>query len=141
MFFALLAFTAGLGGLSLGWWLQRRHHDSQRWPSTDGVVLESWIDDHNLESMAPVLRYEYMVHGRRYVGTRVSYSGYGVSRAQMEALIAPYPAGRSVRVFYDPRHPERAVLNNVAPSDWRYWLAAGIAFLALAAMVASRSSA
>lgn len=84
-------------------------------------------------STSPVLRYRYEVRGQTYVGFRAAFSGYGVSRAAMQAVIQPYAVGSSVTVYYDPRRPASAVLNNALPSDRLYSLLFGCGFLLLAA--------
>lgn len=134
--FALAALLSGLALLALALWMRRRAAQCAHWPSVEGTVLESRVDDAHLEFMKPVLRYQYTVDGRRYVGFRVAFSGYGISRPSMAALIRPYPAGRTVRVFYDPRRPASAVLDNRARSDWVYWLLFGLGFCALATYLA-----
>ncbi len=120
-----------VGLIALAIWLRTKSNQCRSWPAVDGVVLESRVDDTNLETMKPVLRYEYVVGGRKFVGFRVSYSGYGVSRSSMEALLAPYKAGQTVRVHYDPDNPVHAVLNARGESDWLYWFAAGLMFFLL----------
>jgi len=50
-------------------------------------VLESRVDDAHLEFMKPMLRYRYAVDGRSYMGFRVAFSGYGISRQAMASLI------------------------------------------------------
>lgn len=121
----------GLAFVALALWLRSRAHESQFWPAVDGVVLESRVDDKHLEFMKPILRYRYSVSGRQYVGQRVAFSGHGVSRAAIAALIAPYAVGAQVQVHYDPAQPSRAVLNADGKSDWLYWLCSGLAFCAL----------
>jgi hypothetical protein len=37
--------------------------------------------------MKPMLRYRYAVDGRSYMGFRVAFSGYGISRQAMASLI------------------------------------------------------
>ena len=135
--FALAALLSGVALLALALWLRRRAAQCAHWPSVDGMVLESRVDDAHLEFMKPVLRYQYTVDGRRYVGFRVAFSGYGVSRQAMARLIEPYPAGRPVRVYYDPARPASAVLDNCSRSDWVYWLLFGLGFCALAAYLAA----
>lgn len=131
--FEQLAVLTGVGGVLLALWLRRRSRQCRSWPWVDGEVLASYIDDRSLETTKPVLRYRYLVAGREFIGTRVAYAGYGVSRAAMEQLIAPYQTGQPVRVYHDPMRPERAVLDNRGRSDWTFWLVSGFAFLALAA--------
>ncbi len=86
--------------------------------------------------MKPVVRYRYHVAGEAYVGFRVAYSGYGSSRRAMDDLIRPYPVGRQVTVYYDPRNPAVAVLDIAAPSDWMYWLLFGVASMLVCAYLA-----
>ncbi len=103
-----------------------------------GCVTESRVDDAHLETTKPILRYQYDVGGQTYVGFRASFSGYGVSRAAMEAVVKPYPQGSRVRVFYNPRNPASAVLDNTARSDWLYWFLFGVGFFVLAAYLILR---
>lgn len=126
-----VTLAVGGGLIALAIWLRTKSNQCRSWPTVDGVVLESRVDHSNLETMKPVLRYEYVVGGRKFVGFRVSYSGYGVSRSAMEALLAPYKAGETVRVHYDPGNPAHAVLNARGTSDWLYWFVAGLMFFVL----------
>ncbi|MDX1569227.1 MAG: DUF3592 domain-containing protein [Xanthomonadales bacterium] len=105
------------------------------------------------------LRYRYSVDGRTYTGDRVTASGaYGarferlVVNDQGSALArwwwrnfpqpagnshddllpaaARYPPGAKVSVYYDPDHPDRAVLDR--STDFRFFvLAVALIFLAL----------
>lgn len=131
-FFATVALLVGLAFVGLALWLHSKARACKTWPSVEGVVLESRLDDAHLEFMKPVLRYRYAVAGQSHVGFRVAFAGYGISRDAMSRLIAPYPAGATVQVFYDPAKPSRAVLNADGKSDWAYWLVAGLTFCALA---------
>lgn len=96
------------------------------------------MQDTPIDMMRPVLRYRYEVAGVVFIGFRVAFSGYGVSRAAMAQLIKPYPEGSTVTVFYDPADPASSVLSNVAKSDWLYWLMFGVGFWLLAAYLALR---
>jgi hypothetical protein len=100
--------------------------------------MESRVDDAHLETTKPILRYRYKVGGQTYVGFRASFSGYGVSRAAMEAVVRPYAQGSMVRVYYHPRNPASAVLDTTATSDWLYWFMFGVGFLVLAAFLIPR---
>ena len=135
--FSFVAALAGIGLIGLALWLRARAAQSRRWPSVEGTVLESRVDDAHLEFMKPVLRYRYVVDGRSHVGFRVAFSGYGVSRRAMADLIRPYAVGQAVRVFYDPAHPASAVLDPHGRSDWVYWLLFGLGFCALAVWLAA----
>jgi hypothetical protein len=130
--FTTAAALAGAALIALSLWLRARSSQCRRWPSVEGTVLESRVDDAHLEFMKPVLRYRYAVDGRSYVGFRVAFSGYGVSRRAMAALIRPYALGEQVRVYYNPRDPASAVLDNRGQSDWGYWLLFGLGFCVMA---------
>jgi hypothetical protein len=138
MVFAAFSLLAGAALVWLSLWLKLRSQQCLQWPSVMGQVTESHVDDARLETTKPVLRYRYEVGGQTYVGFRASFSGYGVSRAAMEAVVRPYPQGSRVRVYYDPMHPASAVLDNTAPSDWLYWFLFGVGFLVLAAYLTLR---
>lgn len=134
--FAAAAFTAGATLVGLSLWLRTRSNQCRHWPSVPGQILESHVDDSQLEAMKPVVRYRYQVDGKAYVGFRVAYSGYGSSRRAMDNLIRPYPVGSQVPVYYNPQNPAVAVLDIAARSDWAYWLLFGIAFLLVGTFLA-----
>ena len=136
--FTLVAALSGAALIALSLLLRARSSQCRHWPSVEGTVLESRVDDAHLEFMKPVLRYRYAVDGRSYVGFRVAFSGYGISRRAMAELIRPYALGQQVRVFYDPGNPASAVLDNRGRSDWVYWLLFGLGFCALAVWLAAR---
>ena len=57
----------------------------------------------------PMVLYEYTVDGRRYTGTQ------GVDRAyqdeyRVKKVLAEYPSGNPITVYYDPLKPEDAKL-------------------------------
>jgi Protein of unknown function (DUF3592) len=130
--FAAVSFLAGAALVCFSLWLRLRSHQCSQWPSVKGEVTESYVDDAHLDMTKPVLRYRYQVAGQAYVGFRASFSGYGVSRVAMRAVVKPYPKGSTVRVFYNPKNPASAVLDSTAQSDWLYWLMFGVGFLLLA---------
>ena len=131
MAFIVLAILAGIALVAFGLRMRSLQRAAAGWPRVPGRVIESRVDDADLEYLKPVLRYEYEVSGTRHVGFRVSFSGYGVSKAAMQQSITPYPVGHAVQVSYDPAKPSRAVLDNTASSDWLYWFACGLGFLGL----------
>ena len=123
-----LALCSGLALIAIGLWARRLGVRCTTWPSTNGSIIESLIDDSDLETIRPRIRYRYTVGDRQLVGWRVSYSGYGTSRRAMRAYIAEYPQDGVVKVYYDPENPERSVLSNTRSSDWFLWSAAGVGF-------------
>ena len=121
---ALLIWT-GLGNTYYGW-------VSQKWPVAEGVILRAEVeevrvnekrsDDSNTVNARPpgqylryrpVIEYQWQVNGDTYDRARRNYSaaqGNEDSRAEAEAIIAPYPVGAKVEIHYDPDKPSRAIL-------------------------------
>jgi hypothetical protein len=56
------------------------------------------------------VRYTYTVGQHTYVSTRFSFHGYRPDSASIAKLSLSYPTGASVAAWYDPSHPDEAVL-------------------------------
>ncbi len=94
------------------------------WPSTTGLVLDTLVQEHPRtggrllgllgDSVAlPLVRYRYDIGGVLYHSTRVSFRKLGLgSRREAHAVVADYPPGREVRVYYDPDHPGSSALEH-----------------------------
>lgn len=92
---------------------------SKSWPSVTGAVQSSQVDQvtkrikhHRYKAD---IRYTYKVDGKSYSSSRIDFStsrGY-LSRSEAEGIVAKYPRGSEVRVFYKQGDPEEAVLESV----------------------------
>ena len=96
---------------------------SRRWPFVMGRLQRAALKtveyigrepDGGVDSarMAAVdFTYEYEVDGKRFEGRRVTFSDH-VSKTPrtLERLLDEFRHAGHVRVFYDPRHPQRSVL-------------------------------
>jgi hypothetical protein len=51
-------------------------------------------------------------------------------------VVARYPAGAQVMVFYNPQNPSEAVLETKAPAQWIMWLVLVIVDVMLCSMAA-----
>jgi hypothetical protein len=108
-------------------------HDAfkaRTWPRLNAIVTES--DARWAEHRQPVrrsmwtyqlhLRYVYLVDGRKYIGTRESFSAWGPTEnfnPFNSAIAGKYPVGAQVQAYYDPTDPSRSVLQkNPRPSAW-----------------------
>ncbi|MBR0951529.1 DUF3592 domain-containing protein [Bradyrhizobium canariense] len=102
--------------------------EARNWPQAPGKVITSvaelrdvkvFDDDREggsrLESrnFANVI-YEYSVGGRKLRNNRISI-GEDLGNFQVAEKLAKYPAGSVVTVYYDPRHPDQAVLERDLP--------------------------
>jgi hypothetical protein len=110
----LLIFVGMVFGLPR---LRRRVEASKRWLKANGEILVSEIklpqthtsDDQ--DDARVVVRYRYGVDAKTYEGDGIKIGGQtSMMRALAETLVARYPVGAEVDVYYDPRDPKDAVL-------------------------------
>lgn len=119
---------------------------AREWPSTAGKVVVSSgevrdvkIIDSERESgfrieprnFANVI-YEYSVAGKKLRNNRVSI-GEDRGNFQVAETIAKYPVGTIVTVYYNPRHPDQAVLERDLPKG--LWGCLGIGTVIVLAIV------
>jgi Protein of unknown function (DUF3592) len=85
---------------------------SMEWPSVEGRTIDHAVtlgaSKYRVDD-ALVFAYAYSVDGVRYQGMRFDYAG-GNSASRSRALLKKYGVGRRVSVYYDPKRPDRAVL-------------------------------
>jgi hypothetical protein len=122
---------------------------ASHWPSTPGkvVVSNSQVRDIRVidrtredgfrfeqRNFANIV-YEYAVNGDKLSNNRVSIDddrgNFGIAET-----IARYPAGSDVTVYFDPLHPQHAVLERDTPKGWWGCFGVGMA-VALLAMFGS----
>ena len=100
---------------------QRKVNAIKNWSSTLGTVLMSdieWRRSSKGGSTAyPVVAYTYTVNGQTYQ-SRKRAPGGEVGGTGARKVVAKYPAGAQVVVFYDPQKPSDAVLERKAPGQW-----------------------
>jgi hypothetical protein len=127
--FALGVPTAALlvaaGAFALFVIERRRQKASESWPTTRGRITDSELvenafytrdtdrDDRTVRTWRPDIHFVYRVGDTDYANTTWKPGGtmsYGTKRFG-EELVARYPAGQSVTVYYNPAHPGVAVLD------------------------------
>ena len=122
LFFAAIFLVVGpLLLVSFGLQAIQAVHSSS-WPSVDGVVTESRVDQatdsRGHKTDIPRITYRYSVDGVEHVGTRLFFgSQYSESwtagakwTAHTQEYIARYPPGIRLRVHYDPDHAATSVV-------------------------------
>jgi hypothetical protein len=129
-----IAFAlAGLLAIGLGFWLRHMNARTTGWPMVKGRVMTSRLENDQDGNPTPYVKYRYKVQGQEHESEQVSYqvksarSGTGATD-----LIARYPVGKSVDVFYDPDQPGRAVLERGASNLWIALVGVGLLFLGYA---------
>jgi len=92
--------------------------ESKTWPTAAGVIVRSEIEAHNSTDsdsgsktteavQYAKIGYQYEVGGQKHKGTRISLSS---ASGNAQQIVARYPKGKSVRVYYNPDKPKYAVL-------------------------------
>ncbi len=123
----------GVGALVIGLLFgQRKSDDLQRlreqrqWPTVAGKVVESKIT--GVKAISPQVVYEYSVAGSVYRNeSALEAPGFGNAAKRQDAaekLIAEYPVGRAITVYYRGENPAESVLNPNAP--WNVYMQLGI---------------
>jgi hypothetical protein len=97
---------------------------AESWPSAAGRVLSCEVveeestdrEGHTTTWYNPVVVYSYSAGGREREGRRLRFGNYrSASRKKAEAALAPYAAGSTPAVRYNPEKPEECVLETRKP--------------------------
>jgi hypothetical protein len=105
-----------------------------KWVATSGRVLTAHVVSFAAGrgcSYAPLVEYEYHVGGNKYEGKTVGYSGRHIGSEQALEAVEQFRAMKTVPVWYDPKHPQRSVLDP-GPDKWNY-ITTGIGLLFMVA--------
>ena len=82
---------------------------SLRWPATTGVIMHSYYFHSKSSRQSPSgpdIRYYFIVNGRKYESSRVSF----IDEHPAHELLSRFKANDKVPVYYDPDNPKRSVL-------------------------------
>lgn len=111
--------------LAIIFFMRRRMAAVSQWPSAMGTVNTSYLErrssSENGYTNYPVVQYSYQVGGNAYQGLKIA-PGPEVGGTGAGKVVARYPAGAQVMVFYNPQNPSDAVLETKAPAQWVMWL-------------------
>ena len=111
--------------LAIIFFMRRRMAAVSQWPSTMGAISTSYLERRSSSDSGytnyPVVQYSYQVGGQTYQGMKIA-PGPEVGGTGAGKVVARYPAGAQVMVFYNPQNPSDAVLETKAPAQWIMWL-------------------
>jgi hypothetical protein len=114
--FAGLVIVVGCIATLLGIRMCKEARVTWTWPSTEGIVrgtevLEtSGFGTKGGSVFQPVITYEYSVGGVSHTGKRIKLVDISSSSRYAHRVVARYPVGTGVTVYYDPDSPQDAVL-------------------------------
>lgn len=121
--FVLLILNAVFLGILF--FMRRKMAAVSQWPSAMGTVNTSYLERRSSGDSGstnyPVVQYSYQVGGRMYQSTKLA-PGPEVGGSGAGKVVARYPSGAQVMVFYNPQNPSDAVLEKKAPAQWVMWL-------------------
>jgi len=124
---AIFGVVAGFGVTVAGLVLKDRTDAAKRWRQVRGKVYAARVveevsrdvDERRTTMYRPEIRYEYVVDGHEYASRRLDFLDRAASwRSYAEGVIARYPIGRDVDVFYDPEDPAKSVLERDNAKGW-----------------------
>jgi hypothetical protein len=111
--------------LGIIFFMRRRMATVSQWPSTMGTVNSSYLERRSSSEGGstnyPVVQYSYQVGGQTFQNSKLA-PGPEVGGTGAGKVVARYPAGAQVMVFYNPQNPSDAVLERKAPALWLMWL-------------------
>ncbi len=129
------AICSLLGGLAVvfGTRVLRRAKATERWPSCEGVITASHVDEYRDsdgdQMYRPIVRYEYAIGARPYQGDTIAIGGvFSTSwKGPAERMVASCPEGGRCAVYYDPTAPDQSCLRQGV--RWHLYLAPGIGYI------------
>ena len=134
----VLFILLGLVGYGVIQWAAGRIDATAKWPSVTGRIVTSEVD----RGMSRTgrtwrygdianIRYAYTVNGQRYECEQLRmFPMLHSSDGTPSELVARYPAGTSVTVYYDPANPGDALLTPGVAADARKLKGGPLGFLA-----------
>ena len=114
MLLAGLFFVIGVIVLLWGITSSQSAFKSVNWPSVSGMVTDAHMSsssDNDGTTYSAKISYSYQVNGQVYGGSRVSFGDVSTSNSgDAQKVLARYPTGATVSVYYNPAAPSQTVL-------------------------------
>jgi len=135
LFFSVALFVMGIALLAQNRSVLRRAHRSRSWPCVTGIVQGSHVEkiavDREYTSYTANVMYEYEVDGQMYQSCCVYFGDVAGLALPIfpRRLVRKYPAGRRVKVFFDPSNPKSSTLKPGINRHVIYQLMAGVVLI------------
>lgn len=141
--FIMLVFLAtGIGVSIWGWSILQNARASESWPATSGEILSANVrtdEDDDGTSYFGDVSFRYVVDDTPYTSKNVSFGQYGSgNRGHAEEIVARYPVGSQVTVYYDPDDATTAVLEPGVTWSSYFVLGIGAVFTCIPIVVLPR---
>jgi hypothetical protein len=135
-------FGGGLLLLVLAFLQRSKAKKAQSWPNVPGNVLSSEMtmstredSDGDVSTVYyPNVVYTYSVDGNTYTSDAIGVGKASTTQAKAAQILAGYPVGTAVTVYYNPSDPTQAVLNPKG-SNFIAFLLLGIVLIVIGVVV------
>ncbi len=142
IFIGIFLFVFGLIFGLVGFISKRRAAASLQWPTASGQIISSVIhtststdsDGASSTTYEPKVEYTYTIMGSPISGRRIAFGAMGSDYASAQKVLAAYPVGTAVTVYYNPEKPADSVLENKARGG-TVFLILGIVFMVVGIVV------
>lgn len=118
---AVMFGLIGIAAIILGYSTGKEGKATLSWLPVNGVVLSSDISSKRVRKTTGNkgyktekrfnISYEYEVKGKKYTSYKLGWGKKDGKTLTYEQLLATYPKGKTVKVFYNPKAPGKAVLH------------------------------
>ncbi len=135
-FFAFLFLILGMWALVVGFSMGLEGWQARKWPVAKGRIIVSRVKQWRAPGKIRIARlcldmdYLYMVENKVFEGHRLN-SGWRcfASEDHIKEVLRRYPSGRKVGVFYNPKNPDKSLLE--PGISWSVLLLVGIGIINL----------
>jgi len=125
----LIFILIGVFLLGVGIYMRKKSTEAKSWPSTNGVIIESEARIvPGISGLSLTVRYMYRINDIDYENNKISWAGHSGSDKAARDLEKKYLVNKSVCVYYNPKDPSDAVLENNTNNIWIYAVRTGIIF-------------
>ena len=89
----------------------------KQWPTVEGIIEES-SPQSDSNDLLPHIVFAYSVEGYQYHQAFQFPEGTHPLPEFNQAYLKKYPVGETVRIYYNPEHPNIATIEPGAQGDW-----------------------
>jgi hypothetical protein len=135
----VLFIAAGTFFIAFGFREREKAVESQQWIAGIATIIRSRVavsGDGEDRTYSSDVAYEFTVNGMKHLGTCVKPGdSIGLSwKGPAEEIVARYPRGATVTVYFDPADPRRCVLEQTPSRTTIYSILFGVVFVAAGAL-------
>lgn len=131
-------FTAGIFMLAWGGYEIKASHKTGSWPSTEGTITSSSVHKEirresgkTVTTYYPSVQYRYHIGDRQHTSYRIAFGNVsGGLQKFAQKVVARYPSGQKVTVYYNPDEPQYAILETGFTWNSLFIFLGGIVFFA-----------